>query len=363
MVKPKYKIVMIGEMLSQGGAERVQSRLSFFFAENNIDVHHIIIINKVTYDYAGTLFNLGEFKSKRKTPFNKLKRVYLLRKYLRKHAFDFIIDFRVKNNFIQEYIIANWIYKSPYIVSVRSFKLSYYFPNKKWFAKIIFKKAYGFVTVTKAIETKIIEQYKIKNTTTIYNPLDFKVISKQKKEPLTIKGNYIIGVGRMSSIKQFDHLIKAYKNSISIKKGIKLLLLGDGDLLPKYKNLVAALNIEQYVEFKSQVTDVFPFFEKAYFTVLTSKNEGFPNVLIESLATGTPVVSYNCKSGPNEIIKHRENGLLVKNQDVNKMADAINEMINNSALYHTCQSNAKPSVQHLSIKNIGEQWIKFMDLK
>jgi len=363
MVKPKYKIAMIGQMLSRGGAERVQARLSFFFEKNNIEVHHIIVIDNITYDYTGTLFNMGKLKSKRNGLYNKLKRLRALKHYLDEHKFDFLIDFRVKNNFLQEYIIANWIYKSPYIMSIRSFETLYYFPKRKTFATKIFKKAYGFVAVTKAIQAKIIKDYNCENTTTIYNPLDFNFIERQVKEQIPIENKYILGVGRMHEIKQFNHLIKAYAESLAIKNGIKLVILGNGQLLPEYKALVGELDIKEYVEFIPPVTNVFPFFKNAYFTALTSKNEGFPNVLIESLASGTPVVSYDCESGPREIITDRENGLLVNNQNIISMTTAINEMINNESLYDFCKSNAKQSVQHLSLDKIGNDWMQFLGMK
>ena len=123
------KIVLIGDTLGEGGAERVQARLSILFDSKGINVHHVIVRNVIKYDYAGTLFNMGLLKSEINTFGNRIFRLYELNKYLAKHQFDYIIDFRVKNNFFQEFILANIIYKLPYVMSIRSFDTNYYFPK------------------------------------------------------------------------------------------------------------------------------------------------------------------------------------------------------------------------------------------
>ena len=70
-----------------------------------------------------------------------------------------------------------------------------------------------------------------------------------------------------------------------------------------------------------------PILNNAKFLALTSRYEGFPRVLLESLSTGTPVISVNCKSGPNEIIAHEVNGLLVENFNIKKLSEAFNRFV------------------------------------
>ena len=113
MEQPKRKIALVGNTLSNGGAEKAQARLSVFMEENDIEVHHILVTDKITYPYAGKVFNMGLLKNNSNGPFNKLKRLQALRKHLKQEDFDYIIDFRVKKNFFQESLIANWVYKAP----------------------------------------------------------------------------------------------------------------------------------------------------------------------------------------------------------------------------------------------------------
>ena len=116
------------------------------------------------------------------------------------------------------------------------------------------------------------------------------------------------------------------------------------------------LGLSALIEFKGFVENPFPYYKKALFTVLSSKNEGFPNVLIETLATQTPVIAFDCFSGPNEIIEHEINGLLVDNQNFQALTEAMNAMIENVDLYQNCKQNAKESVRKFDVEIIGQQW-------
>jgi N-acetylgalactosamine-N,N'-diacetylbacillosaminyl-diphospho-undecaprenol 4-alpha-N-acetylgalactosaminyltransferase len=290
---------------------------------------------------------------------NRFQRFKALKEYLAAHQFDFIIDFRVKNRFVQEFIIANYIYTAPYVMSVRSYLTDYYFPKNSFFAKFIYKNAYGIVTVSRAIEDKVKTLYRYNNVSTIYNPIAIENDSTE----LQINFPFIFGIGRMkNNVKQFDHLIKAYKNTIAREHNIKLLLAGDGVHKKELKVLVDKENLSEDVLFLGQVAQPNVYFRKALFTGLTSKNEGFPNVLLESLVNATPVVAYDCQSGPNEIIKDGHNGLLVKNQDINAFTIAINKMITDKDLYANCKVNAKSSLDKFSPDAIAEEWLKFLKI-
>ena len=86
-------------------------------------------------------------------------------------------------------------------------------------------------------------------------------------------------------------------------------------------------------------------------------------MIIESFACETPVVSYDCKSGPNEVIEHNKNGLLVKNQDIKELVKAMNLMIEDQELYNLCKSNTLKTALEFSPEIIGQQWLDLMNIK
>ena len=362
--KKHHRICIVTDQLATGGAERCAALLSIFLENNNCNVHHVVVVDKIEYEFAGEVLNLGKLKNQSNEFFNRLKRFKVLKHFFQNNKFDFIIDFRVKRHSLQEYFIAKYIFNSPLIVTIHSFMTDLYFPKSKFLANKIYSHCYKIVTVSKAINDKIKSEFAYSNLETIYNPIDFNLIEYASNENFKLDFKFILAVGRMQdSVKQFDVLIDCYAASILPKLNIKLILLGDGLLKRDLEKQVANLNLEDYILFKGKVSNPFSYYKQALYTVLSSKNEGFPTVLIESLASETPVVSYNCFSGPSEIITDHENGILVENQNQQKLIQAINEMVINEKLYYHCKANAKASVQQFSISSIGKQWLELLNFE
>ncbi len=362
--KKAYRICIVSEQLAEGGAERCSAVLSNFFVANNCNVHHVVVIDKIEYQYSGEILNLGKLKKDSFSLSDRLLRFNVLRKFFTKNKFDFIIDTRVINRQWQEFFIAKCIYNAPKIKMVHSFMTHLYFPKKSFLARNIYSSFDKIISVSQSIETKVQNEYSYKNTKTIYNPIDFNEIDEKSSVKLDIDFDYILAVGNMkSNVKQFDHLIECYsKSNLPIKK-IKLIIIGEGRFKESHQELVKSYNLESEIVFLGKINNPFPYYKKAFFTILTSKNEGFPTVLLESLACQTPVVTYDCQSGPNEIIQNNENGILVENQNKQKLINSINEMIENKDLYLHCKSNARASVERFSLENIGNQWLQlFNDL-
>jgi N-acetylgalactosamine-N,N'-diacetylbacillosaminyl-diphospho-undecaprenol 4-alpha-N-acetylgalactosaminyltransferase len=354
----KYKICIVSDHLSGGGAERCSALLSLFFEQKNCEVHHVIVQDKIEYAYAGNVLNLGKLKKDPISIWDRVHRFFVLFTFLRKNTFDFIIDTRVKNRQWQEFFIFKFIYNTSTLIIVHSYMTELYFPNSKILARTIFSKCASIISVSNEIKNKIQEQYGYKSVYTIYNPIDLKAIAIESLKEIESPSNYILAVGNMHvAVKQIDHLLECYKNSMFPQQNIKLLLIGEGILRQHYEKMSSDLHLEDHVLFMGHVENPFPYYKNAIFTILTSKNEGFPTVLLESLACGTPVISYDCFSGPNEIIKDKHNGLLVENQNKIKLTEAMNTMITNKELYLHCKTNAKISVESFALEHIGSKWL------
>jgi glycosyltransferase involved in cell wall biosynthesis len=357
--KKNYRLCLVSDQLATGGAERCAALLSNYFHQSGCEVQHVIVVDKIEYDYSGQVLNLGKLKNNSNGFFNRVKRFGVLKQFFTSNEFDFIIDFRVKRHSWQEFFIANYIYNSPLIVMVHSFMTELYFPKSLSLANKIYAKAVKIVTVSQKIEEKVRFNYAYSQLQTIYNPVDFDAIAKQSNDVFTSDFDYILAIGRMNDdVKQFDQLITCYAKSYLPNKNIHLLFLGDGDLRSTYEGQAKQLGLADKISFKGKIDNPFVYMKNAKFVVLCSRNEGFPTVLIESLACESPVVAFDCYSGPSEIITNNENGILVENQNFNELTLAMNKMISDANFYLHCKQNAKASVADFSLEQIGAQWLQ-----
>jgi len=358
----KHKIALIGDSLTNGGAEKVHSLLSVYFENAGMEVYNCIFCDLVSYEYSGTLLNIGKVNPHSFFVFRKLKRFFIFQKFIKENDFDFVIDFRQRTNFILELLISKKVYPKKTYYTVHSGVLDFYFPKTKFLSGLIYKNR-SIVAVSKAVKEEIERKKTVGSVTFIHNPIDLKSASELKNQFDSNGEKYILAVGRMNDgIKQFDKLILAYSKSILPARNIKLVILGEGKKKESYIKLAQKLEIESLIEFKGYVSNPFPYYKNALYLVLTSKNEGFSNVLVESLSVETPVVAFDCFAGPNEIIVNRENGILVENQNLEKMIEAMDLFVEDKVLYNYCKKNAKKSIEQFSLDKIGEQWIELMDV-
>lgn len=136
----------------------------------------------------------------------------------------------------------------------------------------------------------------------------------------------ILGAGRFTRQKDFDTLIRAFAR-LHAQRPCRLMILGEGKLRPTLEALVTELGIQEAVALPGFATNPYAGMSKAQLFVLSSRWEGSPNVLTEAMALGVPVVSTDCPSGPVEILQHGQYGKLVAMGDVEALAQAMAETL------------------------------------
>ena len=354
----RKKIAIVTSSLGDGGAERVSANLSYMFSQLGHDVHIISILNNISYSYKGFLLNLGKLKDQNDSFFGKIKRYKIFKDYLKNEKFDFVIDGRTRPLFLKEFLINKILYSNQKVIfMVHSYLIENYLPKNKILANLLYGKAHKFVAVSNEIKELLHSKYKLNQINFIPNILlDFNEYNKEINIQ-NLPKKFILYFGRVDDkVKNISLLINAYEISKLAKNDIFLVILGNGPDIKAMKKKVNSLGLGDRVIFHPFQCNPESIIKKALFSVLTSRFEGFPLALIESLSSGTPVVSVDCKSGPKEIIKNNSNGLLVKNHNPQLLSKALNKMIEDKKLYKNCCKNASNSVSHLSYDFSSIAW-------
>lgn len=151
----------------------------------------------------------------------------------------------------------------------------------------------------------------------------------------------ILGVGELCMRKDFQTLLRAFA-LVRAQRACRLVILGKGRQMEELQALVVQLGIDSDVDFAGFQPNPYTFMQHAAVFAFTSRWEGLGFVLIEALAVGTPVVSTDCPSGPREILQDGRFGTLVPVGDVNRLAKAIAETLENSPPREFLQQAARP---------------------
>ena len=162
----------------------------------------------------------------------------------------------------------------------------------------------------------------------IYNPVvtpSLKEAAEESVEHPWLSADappVVIGVGRLTSQKGFDFLIRAFAR-LRERRDARLVILGEGELRNDLETLVDELGLDKYVSLPGFVSNPYASLRQATVFVLSSRSEGLPTVLIEAMACGTSVIATDCPSGPREILEKGKWGRLVPVGDVPALALAI----------------------------------------
>ncbi|GGE10019.1 glycosyltransferase [Psychroflexus salis] len=360
MNSPLPKICIVSVSLAKGGAERSAAVLSGLLSNLGYEVHVAILTNLIDYKFSGLLYNLGADKENANHPLARFKRFEKFKKYLEDQKIDLVIDHRPKNNYYREVFYAKYLYKNiQRIYVVHNSKRSTYFA--KPLSKIIkiYQSNFHTVGVSKFIFENLLTSQGIEESS--YIPNAYADVWQHETTPLPAQvlelNQFILFYGRIENqSKDIRFLIDAYAASNLSTNNIALLIMGNGPDKDELETYASQLNCAASIHFLPYQKKPFSIIKKSKLVSLTSKYEGFPMVLIESLAMGTPVVSLDFTSGPSEVIQHRKNGLLVKKRSISDFACALDEMCFDNELYSFCKKNTQTSVEAFSEKEIALKW-------
>lgn len=228
--------------------------------------------------------------------------------------------------------------------------LSAQFSNKSaistWLGKRRYRKLYNnrkLLVPSNGVKQDLIEEMKInaRCIEVINNPYDFDYINARGNEPLgvDIPKPYLIHIGSFTAQKRHDLLLDAFSRQ---DEKYHLVLLGKGPLEASIREQIYSLGLEDRVHLVGWQSNPYNWIKNAILSILSSDYEGFPNVVVESLVLGVPVVSTNCPHGPAEILKGELACYLVPPGDSGELARVIKETL-----------ESPPSLRHEVVEEYG----------
>jgi glycosyltransferase involved in cell wall biosynthesis len=165
----------------------------------------------------------------------------------------------------------------------------------------------------------------------IHNPVDFENIDRlanEKGEDIFPKDKFnFISIGKLKHPKGFDILLRAFAAARTVNPHLELTILGDGEERQSLENLKRELNLNGSVRMPGFEANPYVYLKHADAFVSSSRYEGFANVIVESLACGTPVVATDCPSANREVLVESVNGWFAETENVDSLAQAINKAV------------------------------------
>lgn len=227
---------------------------------------------------------------------------------------------------------------------------------KYWMHNLVshLKRLDRFVVLTEEDKSSWTE---LSNVEVIPDPLAFDI---NQVSPLTNKR--VIAVGRYVYQKGFDLLLQAWKKIEQQHPDWELVIYGMGDRTP-YEQIITELQIDRTrCHLNGSTSDIKSEYLNSSLFVFSSRFEGFGMVLIEAMACGLPVVSFDCSCGPKDIVRHNEDGLLVSSGSIGLLAKAMSKMMYNDNLRQQMAKAAVKNVQRYKLNAICQHWKSLFDI-
>lgn len=360
------------QIYRHGGIEKVMAEKANYFADvcgyeviiltceqrNNVPCYPLsskikLVDLGINYERSKSYFTLTNLQ---KLP----KHIYKLRKILNKLRANSVIV----SNYGFDYYAIPFLNKSSKKIkefhSSRHFEIEHRQSSVSFINRLLYnfndyiESRYTNIVLLNPDETKF---YKSSNLVVIPNPISIPDVKAK------LESKNVIAAGRIAGVKGFDKLIAAWKIVSQTNNDWRLHLYGEdyNGTQKMLEHLIQKYNLQDSIIFKGSTDDIVSTFEKYSIYAMSSETECFPMVLLESLSVGLPIVSFNCPTGPRNIVTHDEDGLLVENQNINDLAESLLKLITDNDKRTKFGMNAKMNSIRFSTDTVMKKWINLLE--
>lgn len=348
------KIIVVINVLSRGGAERVVCRLTKEWAKRHDVRIAVFDAAQPAYEFGGRITDL---EVPAPTLPRKLLRLFVgsfrLASIFRQYRPDRIISFMESASIPAILGAAMSGFLNRLWVSVRLNPACIPLPYLA-LMPILYRLADRIVAPSEGVRHGLAKLgLPSAKLSVIRNPVVFQSLSSTSPSPFPFP--YILGAGRLHRQKGFDRLLKSFRSIGS--PDVHLVILGDGPERDRLIGMTNHLGIGARVHFPGASSEIERWFHHARCFVLSSRYEGWPNVLMEAMAYGCPVVSFDCRYGPSEIFENGISGILIAQRDVAGLRDAITRILTDAEHRDQLADAGRTRGKLFSIDKIAPLWL------
>ncbi len=354
------RLTLVISSLEAGGAERVMSALANHWAGAGW------VVTLITFDDGSVspFYKLDQrvnhvpmavarpSKNMWVAAINNLRRVLKLRKKIVKSAPDAVISFMDATNILT--ILATRGTGVTTVVSERTdTRLHDIGVVWRMLRTIVYKFADMIVFPSVASMSRFgsgVESKSVVIPNPVFGP------NGQATPTVRINGPTVMAMGRLVDVKGFDLLLEAFAKIKDDYDNWSLTILGDGPRRGHLESMVSRLGLAGRVSMPGMVKNTADYLARADLFVLSSRYEGFPNALCEAMACGVAVISFDCMSGPREIISDGVDGVLAPAGDVEKLSSAMAKLMGDKNERERLALNARRIVERYGMDKVSAMW-------
>lgn len=355
---------LIYDFSSTGGAERASAKLM-----NELSHEHDITVISFFNKYSEISYQINQnirvyklFEGQEHILKNIRFIVNTIRKIIKKHEIDCVLSVDVATALMG--VLGTRFTNTRLIVCDRSSCYNenmYSMKNLRAYAWLGIHFSYYYQVMTEEGKKGCLDKYHVnpKKIVVIPNWLDSNAI---RNVNYCHKNKKIVSVGRATAEKNYEELINIAKRIKPDCPDWEWHIWGnfDNEYGKSLLNRIEQENLNDFLIYKGVTNSIFDVYENYSLFVLTSRFEGMPNVLLEAMGSHLPVIAYDCKTGPSELISDGVNGFLVPLDETDTMCKRILRIVRNKELSEQLSSHSWDGLKKFSKANVMKRWKKIL---